>query len=216
MLTEREAEQFRIRQLVEMWALTRDAGDWDGFASVWHSGGWMTATWFQGPADDFIRASREGFDACVSILHFLGGSRCEVTGGRAVAQTKMTIQQRAGVHGITIDVTCTGRFYDFLEKRAGAWGIVRRQPVYEKDRLDPVDPGARLTLDPEPLARFPAGYRHLAYLQSQLGYRIAPRLPGLRGPEVERLYREGRDWLGGSAAPGVPAADGLLSPAGPG
>ena len=48
MLTEREAEQFRIRQLVEMWALTRDAGDWDGFASVWHSGGWMTATWFQG------------------------------------------------------------------------------------------------------------------------------------------------------------------------
>ena len=216
MLTEREAEQFRIRQLVEMWALTRDAGDWDGFASVWHSGGWMTATWFQGPAGEFVRASREGFDAGVNILHFLGGSRCEVTGGRAVAQTKMTIQQRAGVHGSTVDVTCTGRFYDFLEKRAGAWGIVRRQPVYEKDRLDPVDPAARLTLDAGRLAGFPDGYRHLAYLQSQLGYRIAPRLPGLRGREVERLYQEGRDWLGGSAAPGRPAADGLLSPPGPG
>jgi hypothetical protein len=151
----------------------------------------------------------------VSILHFLGGSRCELTGDRAVAQTKMTIQQRAPVHGITADVTCTGRFYDFLEKRAGAWGIVRRQPVYEKDRLDPVDPAARLTLDPARLAGFPDGYRHLAYLQSQLGYRIAPRLPGLRGPEVERLYQEGRGWLAGSAAPGKPAAGGLLSPAGP-
>ena len=71
-----------------------------------------------------------------------------MTGARAVAQTKMTIAQRAQVDGITADVTCTGRFYDFLEKRAGAWGIVRRQPIYEKDRLDPVDPGARLTLDP--------------------------------------------------------------------
>ncbi len=50
MLTEQEAEEFRIRQLVEKWALTRDAGDWAGFASVWHEDGWMTATWFQGPA----------------------------------------------------------------------------------------------------------------------------------------------------------------------
>ena len=48
MLTEQEAEEFRIRQLVEKWVLTRDAGDWAGFASVWHEDGWMTATWFQG------------------------------------------------------------------------------------------------------------------------------------------------------------------------
>ena len=135
MLTEQEAEEFRIRQLVEKWALTRDAGDWDGFASVWHEDGWMTATWFQGPAADFIQASRDGFAAGVNILHFLGGSRCEATGNRAVAQTKMTIQQRAAVHGIAADVTCTGRFYDFLEKRTGGWGIVRRQPIYEKDRV---------------------------------------------------------------------------------
>ena len=49
MLTEQEAEEFRIRQLVEKWALTRDAGDWDGFASVWHEEGWMTATGFRPP-----------------------------------------------------------------------------------------------------------------------------------------------------------------------
>ena len=65
------------------------------------------------------------------------------------------------------DVACTGRFYDFLEQRDGRWGIVLRQPIYEKDRLDPVDPAASLVLDLELLARYPEGYRYLAYLQVQ-------------------------------------------------
>ena len=204
MLSEQEEEELRIRRVIENWALFRDAGDWESFATVWHDDGWMTATWFQGPAADFIQASRAGFDAGVNILHFLGGFTCQVAGERAVTQTKMTIQQRATVHGVLVDVTCTGRFYDFLARREGSWGIVRRQPVYEKDRMDPVDPAAQLVLDQQVLNGFPAGYQHLAYLQSQLGHRIAAGLPGLRGPEVELLYREGRDWLGGSATPGTP------------
>jgi hypothetical protein len=206
MLTENEAEEFRIRRVVENWALFRDAGQWDSFATVWHDDGWMTATWFQGPAADFIRVSREGFDAGVSILHFLGGFTCEVRGMRAVAQTKMKIQQRAPVHGVLAEATCTGRFYDFLEKRDGVWAIVRRQPIYERDRLDPVDPAARLTLDQQVLGRFPEGYQHLAYLQVDAGYAVALGLPGLRGPEVELLYREGRGWLDGSPRPGEPSA----------
>ncbi len=204
MLTEDETESVRIRQVIENWALFRDAARWDDFATVWHDDGWMTATWFQGPAAEFIRVSREGFEAGASILHFLGGFTCEVHGERAVAQTKMTIQQRAPVHGILADATCTGRFYDFLAKRDGVWAIVRRQPIYEKDRLDPVDPSAALSLDQEILAGFPEGYRHLAYLQTNAGYTVKPGLPGLRGPAVELLYREGRDWLDGSPRPGVP------------
>ena len=103
-----------------------------------------------------------------------------------------------------VDVVCTGRFYDFFEKRAGRWAIVRRQPIYEKDRLDPVDPNARLELDPELLGRFPDGYRHLAYLQTKAGFDVKAGLPGLRGPEVEKLYDEGRAWLAGSPTPGEP------------
>jgi hypothetical protein len=216
MMTTEQLDRLAIAETVNNWAVWRDAGDWERFRSVWHEDGWMTATWFQGPAEKFIEVSKAGFDKGVSILHFLGGTSIDLNGDRAIAQTKMTISQRAPVDGVLVDVVCTGRFYDFFEKRINTWGIVRRQPIYEKDRLDPVDPGARLTLDPRRLAEFPAGYRHLAYLQSQLGYRIAPRLPGLRGPEVERLYQEGRDWLHGSATPGMPGADGLLSPAGPG
>jgi hypothetical protein len=162
----------------------------------------------------------------------------------------MTIMQRGKVDGVLCDVACTGRFYDFFEKRvreepasgaAGSppqggvrgergggepfprgvrgdgsprneergvaggrrppglaqWGIVLRQPIYEKDRLDPVDPAASLALDPGLLARFPEGYRYLAYLQVRAGYPVKPDMPGLRGPEVERLYRRGAAWLAG-------------------
>ncbi|HEX5110050.1 MAG TPA: nuclear transport factor 2 family protein [Vicinamibacterales bacterium] len=193
-----------IRELVENWVVWRDAGDWERFATVWHDDGWMTATWFQGSARDFIEISRQGFNNGVNILHFLGGFSCDIVGRRAIAQTKMTINQRATVDDVLVDVVCTGRFYDFLERRSERWGIVRRQPIYEKDRMDPVDPGAVLTLDATRLARFPEGYRHLAYLQTSIGFNVKPNLPGLRGEAVERLYAEGRAWLAGSARPGEP------------
>jgi hypothetical protein len=198
------ADKLAIRETVENWVLWRDAGDWERFATVWHDDGWMTATWFQGPAAEFIAASRAGFERGVHILHTLGGWTCEITGLRAISQVKMTIHQRAELDGLPVDVACLGRFYDFFEKRAGRWAIVRRQPIYEKDRLDPVDPSAVLALDSEWLARYPEGYRHLAYLQSKNGFQVKNGLPGLRGPEVEVLYAEGKAWLEGSPSPGLP------------
>ena len=195
------ADQLAIRQVVENWVVWRDAGDWDRFRGVWHPEGRMMATWFQGSAEEFIKVSREGFERGVSILHFLGGHSADIAGDRAIAQTKMTISQRARVHEVVCDVVCTGRFYDFFERRQGAWKIVLRQPIYEKDRLDPVDPAARLELDQALLQRFPEGYRHLAYLQTGIGYQVKPDMPGLKGPEVERLYARGQAWLAGAPAP---------------
>lgn len=190
-------DRLAIRDLVENWAVWRDAGDWERFATVWHDEGWMSATWFQGPARDFMRVSQEGFAKGVRILHFLGGTSIDLAGERAIAQTKMTISQRALVHDVLCDVVCTGRFYDFLDKRKDKWGIVRRQPIYEKDRIDPVDPAATLRLDQQALAALPEGYRHLAYMQELIGYKVKRDMPGLIGAEVEKLYGEGRDWLAG-------------------
>src|SRR5262245_47207263 len=190
-------ERLAIREVVENWVVWRDAGDWERFHTVWHADGRMMATWFQGPAAEFIEVSRAGFAKGVSILHFLGGHSADLAGDRAVAQTKMTISQRASVHDVLVDVVCTGRFYDFFEKRSERWGIVLRQPIYEKDRMDPIDPAARLTLDAGLLGRFPEGYRHLAYLQTSIGFTVKSDMPGLKGPEVEALYARGRAWLEG-------------------
>jgi hypothetical protein len=190
-------DRLAIIQTVQDWALWRDAGDWERFATVWHADGRMMATWFQGSADEFIAVSRKAWDSGVNILHFLGGTTVDLAGSRAIAQTKMTISQRADVDGVTCDVVCTGRFYDFFEKRDGRWGIVLRQPIYEKDRLDPVDPAAQLALDRDLLGRFPEGYRHLAYLQTKIGFTVKPDMPGLKGTEVRLLYDRGRAWLAG-------------------
>jgi hypothetical protein len=192
-------ERLRIREVVENWAVWRDAGDWERFRGVWHADGRMMATWFQGPADRFIEVSRDGWNKGVNILHFLGGSSIDIAGARAIAQTKMTISQRAAIDGIVCDVVCTGRFYDFFEERNDIWAIVLRQPIYEKDRIDPVDPAATLRLDARLLAEFPEGYRHLAYIQTKIGYTVKRDMPTLKGPELERLYARGAAWLSGKA-----------------
>ena len=193
------SDQLRIREVVENWVVWRDAGDWERFRSVWHPEGRMMATWIQGSAERFIEVSREGWNKGVSILHFLGGSSIDVAGARAIAQTKMTISQRAVVDGVMCDVVCTGRFYDFFEKRGDRWAIVLRQPIYEKDRIDALDPGAKLVLDAGLLAEFPEGYRHLAYAQTKIGFTVKRDMPTLKGPIVERLYADGAAWLAGKS-----------------
>ena len=193
------ADKVTIREFVENWAVWRDARLWDRFRTVWHAEGRMMATWFQGGFEEFIKVNDEGWARGVRILHFLGGSSIDVAGHRGIAQTKMTISQRAPVEGVICDVVCTGRFYDFFERRDGRWGLVLRQPIYEKDRLDPVDPSAKLVLDPDLLERFPEGYRHLAYLQSKIGYKVKPDMPGIEGPELDALYTRGARWLDGGA-----------------
>lgn len=191
-------DKLAIREVIENWVIWSDAGDWDSFRTVWHKGADMSATWFEASAEDFTRGRREGWERGVSILHFLGGSSIDLSGDRAIVQTKMTISQRAVVHNVECDVLCTGRFYDFFEKRDNRWAIARRRVIYEKDRLDPVDTTQTIELDRRLLDSFPSGYRHLAYLQTHIGYTVngTPR-PGLKGPEVETLYLRGRQWLAG-------------------
>jgi len=194
-MSDEMTEKLLIRELVENWVVWRDAGLWDKFRTVWADDGRMMATWTQGTGDEFIEMNKQGWAKGVRILHFLGGSSIEISGDRAIIQTKMTISQRAAVHDIEVDVVCTGRFFDFIEKRAGLWKMVLRQPIYEKDRMDPVDPAAKLELDQDVLAKFPFGYRHLAYLQDGIGYPVKTNMPGIDGPGVEQLYADGEAWL---------------------
>ena len=189
------ADRREIRDLLENWVVWRDAGDWERLRPLWHLDGRMVATWTEGTGDEFIAISQAGWAKGLTVTHRLGGSSIELNGNRALAQTKMTISQRAPVEGVTCDVTCFGRFYDFLEHRSGRWGIVLRQSIYELDRLDPVTPGAALVLDAALLEQFPIGYRHLGYLQTRIGYDVTRNLPGLRGPEVAALYARGARWL---------------------
>lgn len=131
------------------------------------------------------------------ILTFLGGFTAEIAGDRAVAQIKMTISQRAEVHGVPVDVVCTDRFFDFVERLGWRRHMPQRPPISEKHRMDPLIPGATLNLDAGKLTAVPVGYRHLTYLQSEVGYPVKAEMQGLKVPEVETLYATGRDRLAG-------------------
>ena len=193
-------DRITIQRLVDDWAIFSDAGDWDRFRDVWHDDGRMSATWTQGTADEFVEMRRKTFDEGKMIIgHLHAGHTSDIVGDRCVAQTKMQILQRAPVEGVMCDVICTGRFYDFIERRDGKWGFVYRQPIYEKDRVDSLVPGLAPAIDQEFLATFPIGYQHLAYLQAKLGFPVKKDMPGLKGKMVEALYAAGTAWLGGAA-----------------
>ena len=189
--------RLKITELLHNWVIWRDAGDWARFRTCWTADGRMFATWCQAPAEQFVRQTEAAWDRGVTILHFLGGISVDIDGHRAISQAKMTINQRARVGGVMVDVCCTGRFYDFLEERDGKWGIVVRQPIYEKDRLDPVVSGTPVPLEQDLLERFPMEYRHLAYVQTKAGFTVKTDMPLLRGPKVQRLYAAGAAWLRG-------------------
>jgi SnoaL-like domain len=195
------SDRFEIRELLENWAIWRDSGQWDRLATTFHSDGWMVATWQTASAEAFIAGCRGAWDRGVKVLHTLSGSSIDLDGFRAVAQTKMAIIQRAQIHDVWVDVTCRGRFYDFLEKRDGRWAILLRQPIYEYDRIDPLAGWGALQLDQARLSQFPEGYRHLGYIQSLTGFDVRKDLPGLRGPEVEAVYARGLSWLRDGVSP---------------
>lgn len=188
-------DKTRIRELIESWVMWRDMGDWERLRSVWHSDGMMAASWREGTADQFIEANRAGWSKGLDILHQLGGSVITVAGDRAVSLTKMVISQRAAIHGVLCDVSAQARHFDLWERREGRWGLLERRTIFDRDRIDAVNPGEVVTLDESILTRFPVPYRHLAYLQSSLGFPVRADLPHLRSEAAEALYRYGEQWL---------------------
>lgn len=191
-------ERLAIGALAEDWALARDTGDWEALRATAHAGASITTTWFDGSFDAFIGACQASWRKGSRSQHVLGGTAVRIRGERALAQTRMSIMVRSTLDGIEVDAVCHGRFLDRVEKRQGNWRIAKRSVIYEKDRIDPVDPGAKLTLDAALLARFPEGYRHLAYLQTRNGAQVNPQLPTGRGEALDRLLQEANVWLEGN------------------
>ncbi len=199
-----ELDKAQIRELIERWVILRDAGYFELLWEVWHPDGLMAASWREGAAAEFIAANKASFDKGLDILHQLGGSSIAISndGKRAVSQTKMVISQRAPIHGVLCDVHAQARHFDLWEKRE-RWGLLERKTIFDRDRIDAVTIGEIPPLDRTRLEEFPANYRHLAYLQTTLGYRVRRDLLHLRdGSASEALYRAGEQFLADGTRPG--------------
>ena len=188
-------ERLQISELVQSWALYRDTGDWDNLRKTVHADGTMTATWFHGTFDAFITAIQDAWRKGSSSQHFQGGTVVEVQGTKAIAQTRMAILVRGKLYDVAVDVHCIGQFFDRVEQREGQWRIAKRNVIYDKDTLTPVNPREALKLSEERLLRFPQGYRHLAYLQSLNGGQVNPALPTSGSEASQQLRLEAQQWL---------------------
>lgn len=187
-----------IERLLRDWGLWRDTCRWDELRAAYAPHAHMKTTWFSGLADDFIEASRAAASRPAIVLHAMGPSTIEVRGDRAVAETRVTLLVRDTLDGVEVDVTCYGRFVDCLVKLSDRWAILSRVPIYEKDCIAPVRPGAVLMIDEPALASLPSGYRHLAYLQSRGGARIQLDIPQHNSEEQRKTYAQAQSWLRGS------------------
>ena len=193
------ADKLAIRETVENWVVWRDAGN--SFATVWHADGWMTATCVPGPYTEFIKISKKAFEEGMNILHQLGGWSCDVAGNRAISQTKMAILQRGQLsRRRTCGRRVLGPLLRLLREAARPLGMLQRHFIYEKDRLDTVDPAATLSLTRR---CSPASRKATSRVSPGQGGGSRSRrpCPGCRDRRLQKLYAEGKAWLEGAATP---------------
>ncbi len=191
-----------IAALVNAWSFYRDQQSWDALLGTFHDEGTISISWFDGPHAGFVAASKALAARSDAIVkHHLGVPMIRVCGDRALCEVNVTIMLRARTPIGEVDSTSYARFYDWLEKRAGAWKVSRRTAIYEKDRAEPVSRPSLPEAFFEDLDRFPAEVRFLAAGLERAGQKLSERLVLDKSPEMRALYDEGEAWLSGGGRP---------------
>ncbi|RAL01717.1 uncharacterized protein BO80DRAFT_473518 [Aspergillus ibericus CBS 121593] len=207
-------ERFKIREICEGWGSYRDAAEWQNYLSMFFPDAYITTSWHSGPIDSFLQSSKDAFargPEFMDILHRMLGCAVETDEAltRAGGKMKVTITVRFNIDGVETDVDADCRFFFFLEKREGRWGVVFFTLLFDKDRLVPVNPGYVLKVPEEEIERFPSGYRYLAWAEEKVGVKVRVDL-NAHGPERDALYAKCRGWLEGKdVLVGVDGSNGL-------
>jgi hypothetical protein len=187
-----------ILQVVQGWPFWRDNGRWEELRNAYTADGLMTTTWTVSTADDFVNRAKAAFQAPKYLSqHVVGVSTIELNGDRAIGETRMIVMVRGPYMGVEVDVVSWGRTHDRFVREPDQWRIKQRTPIYDRDRLDPVDPNQKVTMDPAELEKYPQGYRRLAVFQASTGLKITPDLPTPGSASIAKLFADGKAWLAG-------------------
>ena len=186
-------------ELIQAWGFARDQGKWDDLEAIFHPGGEIAVSWFRGPYPEFVAHCRRNFGKGSEAKHLLWPARVRVNGARATAETSVAILVRQTIEGIAVDLNSNGRFLDRLERRDGVWKMVERAALYEKDRLDPVEPSPKFDalMAGADAAKYPAPYRYMAYRVHAAGRTLAEPVHYDGRPETETLKARYAQWLSG-------------------
>jgi hypothetical protein len=197
------ADKSAIAELIQAWGVYRDQGKWQELRGTFTPDGHISISWFRGPFEQFVERCRANFATGQTwSRHHLFAPTIKLAKDRAVAETSVIIRVRQQFKGIPVDLTSCSRFLDRIERHAGGWLIAERAAIYERDRLDPVEPSPAYDelFKAGGAGRFPEQYRYMAFrLAHAEGRSLAPVIYRDGGPETADLYTRFSDWLPGKA-----------------
>jgi hypothetical protein len=195
------ADKFAIAELIQAWGVYRDQGKWRELRGTFTPEGQISISWFCGPFEQFVAHCQTSFAAGHTwSRHQLFAPTIRLADDRALAETGVIIRVRQSFKGVAVDLTSCSRFLDRVERHADAWLIAERAAIYERDRLDPVEPSRAFDklFTAGGAARFPEQYRYMAFrLAHAPGRTLAPVIYRDGGPETADLYARFSDWFAG-------------------
>jgi SnoaL-like domain len=198
------ADKIACAEVIQNWGVFRDQGRWKELRATFTLDGHISVSWFRGPFEYFVEHCRASFAAGHTwSRHHLFTPSVTVKGDRAMAETPVVIRVRQPFEGIAVDLTSCSRFLDRLERHGENWLIAERAAIYERDRLDPVEPSAAFAklFEAANTAQYPEQYRYMAFrLAHAEGRSLASVIYRDRGTETADLYARFSHWLAGGAA----------------
>ncbi|MFL6798763.1 MAG: nuclear transport factor 2 family protein [Xanthobacteraceae bacterium] len=192
-------DKIACAELIQSWGFYRDQGRWPDLLAAFTPDGQISVSWFSGSCSEFVARSRKGFDAGQRSKHQVFPSVVRLAGERALAETNVIILVRQKIEGVLTDMTSYARFLDRLMRHDGRWAIAERTAIYERDRLDPVEPSdafAKLFKATD-LSIYPEAYRYMAARLVAAGRALAPVIYHDGSPHTDQLYRRHEVWLTG-------------------
>jgi hypothetical protein len=198
------ADKFAIAELINAWGLYRDQGKWKELRGTFTADGHISVSWFRGPFEQFVERCRASHGAGHTwSRHHLSAPVIKVDKDRAIAETSVIIRVRQKFSGVEVDLTSCSRFLDRIERHDGAWLIAERAAIYERDRLDPVEPSPAFDalFEAAETSRYPEQYRYMAFrIAHAEGRALAPVVYRDGGTETADLYARFSAWFAGGAA----------------
>ena len=198
------ADKIACAELIQAWGVYRDLGKWKELRATFTPDGHISVSWFRGPFEQFVERCRASYAAGHTwSRHHLFVPTIKLAGDRAVAETGVIIRVRQKFNGVDVDLTSCSRFLDRLQRHAGGWLIAERAAIYERDRLDPVEPSPAFDalFKGADTARYPEQYRYMAFrLAHSEGRTLAPVIYRDGGAETADLCERFSTWLGGKTS----------------
>ena len=193
-----ELDKLAVAEVVQTERAARDQGQWARMAACFHPDSIVSISWIETTGTDFVAASEKAFAAGMRHLHQMAPTLVTLNGDRALAESGAAILLGGRIGGVEVMVTSHARMHARVERRDGAWKIVRLGAVYFEDAMAARVPGETLVLDAARLAGYRPSLRFLSYLLEESGKTPRADLAGIDRPDlIDAMLGADQAWLAG-------------------